>query len=172
MTHICVGNLTIIGSDNGLSPSRRQAIIWTNAGILWIGPLGMNFNEISIEIDWRKLHMKMSSAKWCPSCLGLNVLNILWPGDAKICVRDLNQYWLKKWPVPCLAPNHAFKQLAVHLALIYEFELRYKHIVWRKIIWIYHMQMVMVMHLFWLRPYRNGTSSLFVTAKLPVPTER
>ena len=33
MTHICVGNLTIIGSDNGLSPSRRQAIIWTNAGI-------------------------------------------------------------------------------------------------------------------------------------------
>ena len=27
MTHICVGNLTIIGSDNGLSPGRRQAII-------------------------------------------------------------------------------------------------------------------------------------------------
>ena len=26
-THICVGNLTIIGSDNGLSPGRRQAII-------------------------------------------------------------------------------------------------------------------------------------------------
>ena len=34
MTHICVGKLTIIGSDNGLSPDRRQAIIWTNAG--WI----------------------------------------------------------------------------------------------------------------------------------------
>ena len=29
-THICVGKLTIIGSDNGLSPGRRQAIIWTN----------------------------------------------------------------------------------------------------------------------------------------------
>ena len=41
--HICVGNLTIIGSDNGLSPGRRQAIIWTNAGILLIGPLGTNF---------------------------------------------------------------------------------------------------------------------------------
>ena len=38
VTHICVGNLTIIGSDNGLSPGRRQAIIWTNAGILLIGP--------------------------------------------------------------------------------------------------------------------------------------
>ena len=37
VTHICVGELTIIGSDNGLSPERRQAIIWTNAGILLIG---------------------------------------------------------------------------------------------------------------------------------------
>ena len=50
MTHICVGKLTIIGSDNGLSPERRQAIIWTNAGILLIGPLGTNFSEILIEI--------------------------------------------------------------------------------------------------------------------------
>ena len=31
VTHICVGNLTIIGPDNGLSPGRRQAIIWSNA---------------------------------------------------------------------------------------------------------------------------------------------
>ena len=36
VTHICVSKLTIIGSDNGLSPGRRQAIIWTNAGILLI----------------------------------------------------------------------------------------------------------------------------------------
>ena len=40
MTHICVSTQTIIGSDNGLSPDRRQAIIWTNAGILLIGSLG------------------------------------------------------------------------------------------------------------------------------------
>ena len=46
VTHICVSELTIIGSDNGLSPGRRQAIIWTNAGILLIQPLGTNFNEI------------------------------------------------------------------------------------------------------------------------------
>ena len=39
VTHICVSKLTIIGSDNGLSPDRRQAIIWTNAGLLLIGPL-------------------------------------------------------------------------------------------------------------------------------------
>ena len=50
VTHICVGNLTIIGSDNGLSPGRRLAIIWTNAGIFLIGPLGTNFSEILIKI--------------------------------------------------------------------------------------------------------------------------
>ena len=49
-THICVSKLTIIGSDNGLSPDRRQAIICANAGILLIGPLGTNFSEILIEI--------------------------------------------------------------------------------------------------------------------------
>ena len=77
VTHICVGNLTIIDSDNGLSPERRQAIIWTNAGILLIGPLGTNFSEISIGIQtfsFKKMHFKMSSAKWRPFCLGLNVL--------------------------------------------------------------------------------------------------
>ena len=49
-TLICVSKLSIIGSDNGFSPGRRHAIIWTNAGILLIGPLGMNFSEILIEI--------------------------------------------------------------------------------------------------------------------------
>ena len=39
----------IIGSDDGLSPGRRQAIIWTNAGIVLIRPLGTNFNEILTE---------------------------------------------------------------------------------------------------------------------------
>ena len=35
-----------IGSDNGLLPIRRQAIIWTNDGLLSIGPLKANFSEI------------------------------------------------------------------------------------------------------------------------------
>ena len=77
VTHICVGNLTIIGADNGLSPERRQAIIWTNAGILLIGPLRTNFSDISIGIQtfsFKKMHFKMSSAKRRPFCLGLNVL--------------------------------------------------------------------------------------------------
>ena len=46
--HICVSKLIIIGSDNGLSTGRRQAIIWTSAGVLLIGPLGRNFTEIEI----------------------------------------------------------------------------------------------------------------------------
>ena len=59
VTHICVGKQTIIGSDNGLSPGRRQAIIWTNAGILLIGPLGTNFSEIS-----NKLHFHSQKCVW------------------------------------------------------------------------------------------------------------
>ena len=73
-------NIVNIGSDNGLLPGRRLAIIWTNAGILLNGPLGINFNEIWIEIDtfsFKKMHLRMSSAKWWPSCLGLNVLKVL-----------------------------------------------------------------------------------------------
>ena len=49
VTHIWVNKLTIIGSDNGLPPGPRQAIIWTNAGISLIGPLGKKFCEILIE---------------------------------------------------------------------------------------------------------------------------
>ena len=75
--HISVCKLTIIGSDNGLSPERRQAIIWTNAGILLTGPLGTNFSEILIEIQTfslKKIRLKMSSSKCCSFRLGLNVL--------------------------------------------------------------------------------------------------
>ena len=77
VTHICVSKLTIIGSDNGLSPVWRQAIIWTNDGILLIWTLVTNFSEILSEIhafSFKKMHFKMSSAKWRPFCLGLNVL--------------------------------------------------------------------------------------------------
>ena len=51
VTHICVSKLTTIGSDNGLSPARRQAIIWNNAGILLNWTLGTNFSELLSEID-------------------------------------------------------------------------------------------------------------------------
>ena len=77
VTHICVSKLTIIDSNNGLLPDRRQVIIWTNAGLLLIGPSGTNFSEISIKIytfSFKKMRLKVSFAKRQPSCLGLNVL--------------------------------------------------------------------------------------------------
>ena len=79
VTHICVSKLTIVGSDDGLSPDRRKAIIWTNAEILLIGPLGTNFSEILIEIitfSLKKMRLKVSSAKRRPFCLGPNLLRI------------------------------------------------------------------------------------------------
>ena len=81
VTHICVIKLTIIGSDNGLSPGRRQAIIWTNAGILLIRTLGTNFSEIPCEIhtfSFSKMHLKMPSATWRLFGLGLNDLRYYW----------------------------------------------------------------------------------------------
>ena len=70
-TYKCVTKLTIIGPDNGLSPGRRQAIIWTNAGILLIRSLGTKFSEILSEINSfssKKIPLKMSSGKWCQFC--------------------------------------------------------------------------------------------------------
>ena len=64
--HIYISKLTIIGSDDGLSPWQRQVNIGTNAGILLIGPLGTNFSEILIEIhtfSFKKVHLKMLSVK-------------------------------------------------------------------------------------------------------------
>ena len=63
VTHIFIGNLTIIGSDNCLSPGRRHAIIWTDAGILLIGPPETDFNEILIKnhiFSFKKIYLKLS----------------------------------------------------------------------------------------------------------------
>ena len=54
--HICVSRLTIIGWDNGLSPIRRQAIIYSNAGLLLIAHLGTNISEILIKNTKRFIH--------------------------------------------------------------------------------------------------------------------
>ena len=61
-----------IGSDNGLSPGQRQAIIWTNAGILLIGPLGTNVSEIFIKIYagslFENVNWKMAAISSRPHC--------------------------------------------------------------------------------------------------------
>ena len=75
---ICVLK-TIIASDNGLSPGRHQAIIWTNAGILLSRPLETNFSDMLIRIHtfpFHKMRLKISPAKSRTFSLGLNVLSI------------------------------------------------------------------------------------------------
>ena len=68
-------NYAIIGSDNGLSPVRRQAIIWSNVDLSLIEPLWTNFSETWIRMQQfsKKKTLKMSSAKWQPFCVGLMV---------------------------------------------------------------------------------------------------
>ena len=70
---VYVGKTTITGSDNGLAPTRRQAIIWTNAGMLLIGPLGINLSEILSKVHtflFKKMQLKISFATWRPFCPG------------------------------------------------------------------------------------------------------
>ena len=77
--HICICKLAIIGSDNGLSIYRRQAITGTNAEVLAIRLWVIPFSEISSQIcifSFEKIYLKMSSGKWWPLCLGLNVLTV------------------------------------------------------------------------------------------------
>ena len=115
VTHICVGNLTIIGSNNGLSPGRRHAFIWTNAGILLIGPLGINFSEILIEINtfsFNKMHLKMSSAKWRLFLVGLNVLNLYNTRDRRGYVLTLLVFRTIIW----IASTHHCDRIVVRRA--------------------------------------------------------
>ena len=77
VTHICLSELIIFGLDNGLSPCPRQAIIWTNAEILLIGPLEIKSNDISVINQlflFKKRHLKIPSSHWGPFCLGFIVL--------------------------------------------------------------------------------------------------
>ena len=93
--HICIGKITIISSDNGLSSEWGQGIIWTSSGILLTVPLRTNFSEMLNKIQTffslKKIHLKMSSAKCCLFRLGRLHLNVLthWGRVTHICVGKL-----------------------------------------------------------------------------------
>ena len=106
VTHIYVSKLTIIGSYNGLSPGRCQAIIWTNAGILLIGQLRRNFSTILIKIQASSFkNLKTPSGKCRPFCPGLNVLSN-WYGtkslypylDSKVHGLNMGPIWGRQDP--------------------------------------------------------------------------
>ena len=120
MIYICINELIIIASDHGLSPGTRPAIIWTNFRILLSWPLGTNLSEILIAIytfSFKKIHMKMLSGKWRPSCLSLNMLNdvvlpvAVWDHD--FCSRHLRSSDTSfcKQKVFFLAPSWVYTDL-------------------------------------------------------------
>ena len=90
--------------------SRCQAIIWTNAGILVIRTLGTNFSEILSKIhtfSFKKMHLKMSSAKWWLFCLSLNMLRVNSLGPSNAIWRQISGSTLAQVMACCLtAPNH------------------------------------------------------------------
>ena len=127
VTHICVSNLTIIVSDNGLSPGRRQAIIWNNVGLLLIEPLGINFSEILIEIhtfSFKKMHLKLSSAKWRLCCLRPN---------AFLTQTDANTFWLSWHVYKVHAPNkYSCKLICGKYAFPYKILFYYFYSSWNR----------------------------------------
>ena len=100
VTHICISKLTIIGSNNSLLPGRCQAIIWTDAGILLIRPLGTNFNEILIEINtfsfktnpFESVVWKKAAILSWPQCVKYHVH--IWPALLQLCCNDTCQIWI------------------------------------------------------------------------------
>ena len=106
VTHICVGKLTIIGSDNGLGPHRRQAIIGTNPGILLIRHVGTKFSEILTAIFTQEnafgsIVCQMAAVLSRPQCL--IYLGHGCPG----CLRRLDQ--VMNW---CHQANDGYRQMA------------------------------------------------------------
>ena len=109
--HIFISKLTIIASDNGLSPGWCQAIFWINAVILLIGPLGTNFSEILVEIH-TNIFVKENEFenivwKWRPLCLGLSVLKKFycsWDGSYQACAwkREIINHEIVNHEIVCI----------------------------------------------------------------------
>ena len=140
VTLICVSKLTIIGSDNGLSPGRRQAIIWTNAGILLIRPTETKLYLIH-TFTFNKSHLKMSSGKWWPSCLGLNELKHVEYALAGGIHMKLNSV-VPNW----ISPITQVQKLHYEI-LLYNFHGVASQIAWHKFMIYYHLVIQSTLHI-------------------------
>ena len=113
--HICVVELTVIGSDDGLSPGRRQAIIWTDVGISLTGPLGTNFIVILIRIQtfsFKKaledIVCEMASILSRPQCVDKKSLVLpltcaCWTWTAAVALitdTSSDKAWFQAWAPP------------------------------------------------------------------------
>ena len=80
----------IIGSDSGLSPAQRQAIIWNNACTLLIGPLGTNCNNNGRKTSIFIQNISLNTQMW------LFVSALFYCNVPSICPRP-------PWPQPSLS---------------------------------------------------------------------
>ena len=96
--------LAIIGSDIGLSPFRRQAIIWTNAVLLSTWSLGTNLSQIVLKIQtfsFKKMHGKLLAILSGPLCEAIqqhvyyfHVTKVAcWQLASQSLVRPVNELW-------------------------------------------------------------------------------
>ena len=95
VTHICVGNVTIIGSDDGLLPGWRQAITCTNVGIVnWTlrNKLQWNVNPNSY-IFIQETAFEYVIRKMAAICIGLNMLNSITLHNDVIKWKKIPRYW-------------------------------------------------------------------------------
>ena len=111
VTHISVRNLTIIGSDNGLLPGQRQAIIWTNV-VNWTlrnklqRTVNRNSNIFIQENAFEKIFCKMAAILSLPQCVNSSeardgIFQLIWwipcllmPWPLKSPEHQQTWYWL------------------------------------------------------------------------------
>ena len=149
MTHIYVGKLTII-SDNGCRlPGRCQAIILNNAEVLLIGPLATNFSENLIVTKWfsfKKMHLKISSGKCRPFCLGLNVLKF----STKVICILMRQAWVSKLRRQWLPVNWSLDNEPTTCWVLGSWELQW----WQITMGQFHWMLMSVRNMFLLSRFK------------------
>ena len=91
------GNRVSIRSDNGLSPIRRQAIIWINAMLLSIGPSGTNFREILIMTSskYKTFFHSRKRLRNCGHFVQGRLVNKARPKQPAFCGRNFQIHFLK-----------------------------------------------------------------------------
>ena len=112
--------LTIVGSDNGLSPGRRQVIFWTNAWILLIEPLGTNFSAILIEIltfSFKKMHILRNGGHFVLASMCWNILTLLMISEFMWLINQIAKH-TKVWTMCVRGAVHGHKSRYAHFMII------------------------------------------------------
>ena len=114
--------MIIIGSDNGLSPGRRPAIIWTNPGISLVWPLGKklqwNLNRNAyifiLENALENVVRKMAAILSRPQCV-----STVATGSEIVIAKVAEQvvwFWIKRLSAyRHTKPSNRLTNIAIHV---------------------------------------------------------